>query len=234
MIITIDGPVATGKSTIAKKLAESIGFIFFDTGAMYRTLTYGILKYKIDIHNAEQLQKFLDHFHLDVKVHHHEKRYFFESVDITQEIRSHEVTLNVSEVSAIRSVRDKLVGLQKELAIGVNSVFEGRDMGIIFPEAALKIFLTGRSDVRAQRRFDEIKAKYPDQAKELTLQQCLGELIKRDTQDMTRQHSPLVKAKDAYLIDTSDLTLEEILTKILEYKDSLKTHHLDSSSTSPQ
>lgn len=223
MIITIDGPVATGKSAVARKLAESIGYIFFDTGAMYRTLTYGILKHKIDIHQPEQLQQFLDQFQIDIKVVRREKMYFFEGEDITQKIRGIEVTAAVSEVSAIKAVRDKLIAIQRELAIGVNAVFEGRDMGsVVFPDASLKIFLTGRHEVRAKRRFDELKAKYPEEAKNLTLEGCLEDINKRDAYDSTREHSPLCKAEDAYVIDTSDLTIDEVVLKILEYKDALK------------
>ena len=145
MIITIDGPVATGKSTIAKKLAESIGFIFFDTGAMYRTVTYGILKHGIDIDNLEQLNEFLKNFKIDIKVVYRDRHYYFENEDITQKIRGEEVTSAVSKVSAKKAVRDKLVSIQRELAEGVNAVFEGRDMGsVVFPDAALKIFLLVR------------------------------------------------------------------------------------------
>lgn len=220
MIITIDGPVATGKSTIAKKLAEAIGFIFFDTGAMYRTLTYGILKHQIDLTNAEILQEFLNDFNMDIKVIKHERHYFYKGEDITQKIRSQEITLAVSKVSAVKSIRDKLMAIQRELSVGVNAVFEGRDMGtVVFPDASLKIFLTGRDEVRAKRRYDQIKVYHPD----LTFEQCLEEIIQRDYYDSTREHSPLTSAKDAYVLDTSDLDADEVVYKILEYKDSLKT-----------
>lgn len=227
MIITIDGPVATGKSTIAKKLAESISYIFFDTGAMYRVLTYGILKHGIDVDSSEQLNAFLADFQLDIKVSHRERHYFFEGEDITQKIRGPEVTFAVSKISAIKAVRDKLVTLQREMAEGVNAVFEGRDMGtVVFPDAALKIYLTGRDEVRAKRRYDELVAKYPDQTKELTVEKCLNELTQRDRFDSTREYAPLTQAKDAFVIDTSDLSIDEIVYKILEYKDSLKTKRL--------
>ncbi len=223
MIITIDGPVATGKSGVARKLAESIGFVFFDTGAMYRSLTYGILKHKIDIHQPEQLQQFLDHFKFEIKNLRGERLYFSEGEEITQKIRGLEVTQAVSEVSANTSVRDKLIEIQRQLAVGVNAVFEGRDMGtFVFPDAALKIFLTGRDEVRAKRRFDEWKPKFPEETKTLTLEKCLEDLNKRDAYDSSREHSPLCQAKDAYVIDTSDLTIDEVVYRILEIKDSLK------------
>lgn len=224
MIITIDGPVGTGKSTVAKKLAQAIGYIFFDTGAMYRTLTYALLKHHIDIHQTDQLQEFLDHIQFDIKVIRHERHYFFEGEDITQKIRGKEVTLAVSEFSAIKAVRHRLTQIQRELAVGVNAVFEGRDMGtIVFPEASLKIFLTGRNEVRAKRRYDEILAKYPEDAQHLTLEKCLEDINKRDTLDSTRECAPLCQAEDAYVIDTSELTVDEVVFRILEYKDSLKT-----------
>lgn len=223
MIITIDGPVATGKSTIAKKLAESLGFIFFDTGAMYRSLTYGILKNEIDINDPEQLSNYLDHFQFDIKVLKREKHYFVEGEDVTNKIRGEEVTSAVSQISALKPVRDKLVQIQRALAVGVNAVFEGRDMGtVVFPDAQLKIFLTGNDDIRAKRRYDELKAKYPEDSKNLTLEKCLEEVVKRDAYDSTREHSPLCQAEDAYVIDTSDLSISEIVYKILEYKDTRK------------
>lgn len=234
MIITIDGPVATGKSAIAKKLAEAIGFIFFDTGAMYRTLTYGILKHKVDLQQPDQLQKFLDEFQMDIKVVRRERLYFFEKEDVTKKIRSKDVTFAVSEVSAIKAVRDKLIAIQRELAIGVNAVFEGRDMGtVVFPNASLKIFLTGRDEVRAKRRFDELQAKFPEEAKNLTLETCLEDLNRRDHYDSTREYSPLYQAEDAYVIDTSDLTIDEVVARILEDKDALKTKQNSSTNSSP-
>lgn len=224
MIITIDGPVATGKSTIAKKLAQSIGYIFFDTGAMYRIATYGILKHNIDITQPEQIQQFLDQFQFEVKVIQRERMYFFEGEDVTKQIRGKEVTFAVSKVSAIKAVREKLIAIQRELAVGVNAVFEGRDMGtIVFPDASLKIFLTGRDEVRAKRRFEEIKVQNPDESLFLTIEQCLEAITKRDEFDTQREHNPLCQAPDAYVIDTSDLTVDEVVYKILEYKDALKT-----------
>lgn len=223
MIITIDGPVATGKSAVAQKLAQAIGFIYFDTGAMYRTLTYGILKHKIDIHQPEELQKFLDQFQFDIKVFHRERKYVFEGEDVTQKIRGLEVTRTVSEVSAIKSVRDKMVAFQREFARGVNAVFEGRDMGTVVFRDALKIFLTGSNDIRAERRYTELKTKYPEESKDLTLAQCLEDILKRDFFDSTRELAPLKPAEDAYIIDTSDLTIDEVVQMILEYKDAHST-----------
>lgn len=224
MIITIDGPVATGKSIVARKVAESLGFVFFDTGAMYRALTYGILKHQIDIHQPEQLKQFLDQFTFEMKHIRHDRLYFYEGEDITKKIRSREVTQAVSEVSAQKAVRDKLVEIQRDAAKGIHAVFEGRDMGtFVFPDASLKIFLTGRDDVRAKRRHDELVAKFPEDTQTFTLEMCLEDIKKRDAYDSSREHAPLCPASDAIIIDTSDLTIEEVVLKILEEKDALKS-----------
>lgn len=224
MIITIDGPIATGKSTIAKTLANEIGFIYFDTGAMYRCVTYGIIKNKVNIDDPEQLLQFLKNLQFDIKIKHSERRYFVENEDVTDKIRWEEVTSFVSRVSAIPAVREKLVALQREHSIGVNAVFEGRDMGsVVFPDANVKIFLTGRPEVRAKRRYEELKSKYPEESKDLTIEKALEDLNRRDSLDINREMSPLKQAPDALVIDTSDLNIEEIIFKILEFKDTMKT-----------
>ncbi|MFV0339474.1 MAG: (d)CMP kinase [Parachlamydiaceae bacterium] len=223
MIITIDGPIATGKSTIAKKLATAIGYIYFDTGAMYRSFTYALLKKNINLDNPQELAAFLADFPFDIKVKKGEKRYFVGEEDVTDAIRQDNVTSQVSRVSANPQVREKMVELQRELSKGVNAVFEGRDMGtVVFPNAQLKIFLTGRPEVRAKRRFDEMKAKYPEESKELTLEKCMADIKMRDEYDSSRDVSPLRKAPDACEIDTSDLNQDEIVYRILEFKDTRK------------
>ncbi|WP_166156020.1 (d)CMP kinase [Neochlamydia sp. AcF84] len=220
MIITIDGPIATGKSTIAKTLAREIGYIYFDTGAMYRCLTYGVLKKDIHIDDREQLNDFLHAFKFDIKSRHGKKHYYVGNEDVTDAIRLDKVTSHVSSISAIPMVRDKLVAMQRELAIGVNAVFEGRDMGtIVFPKAEIKIYLTGRPEVRAKRRYDELKRKYPEETKDLTIEKSLEDLNRRDHLDLTREISPLKQAPEALVIDTSDLSIQEIIFKILEFKD---------------
>ena len=214
MIITIDGLIATGKSTIAKALAREIGYIYFDTGAMYRCLTYGILKNKINSDDKDQLNKFLSTFKFEIKIKHGERRYFVENEDITDKIRFDDVTSAVSKISAQRPVREKLVAIQRDYAVGVNAIFEGRDMGtVVFPDAQVKVFLIGRPEIRAKRRFDELKKKYPEESKELKIEKTLEDLNRRDNLDMTRDESPLKQAPDALVIDTSDLTVDEIIAK---------------------
>lgn len=224
MIITIDGPVATGKSTVAKKLAESLGYIYFDTGAMYRALTYQVLKENIDVNDPAAVEAFLQRFDLHIKILRGAKFYYVGGVDVTSDIRGVAVTSAVSKISAVPAIREKLVAIQRQLAEGVNAVFEGRDMGsVVFPDADLKIFLEGRSDVRAQRRLEELKRIRPDEAKDLTIEQVMKEITDRDTYDSTRSVSPLVKAKDAFSVDTSDLSVDEIVFQIFECKDQVKS-----------
>lgn len=225
MIITIDGRIATGKSTIAKRLAQEIGFIHFDTGAMYRALTYGIIKNNIDFHDKLSLKEYLNNFLFEIKIFHGERHYFVAGEDVTLKIRNPTITSQVSAISAIPAVREKLVALQQQCAEGVNAVFEGRDMGtVVFPNAQLKIFLTGNPEVRAARRFAELKAKFPEETTSLTVEKVLEEINARDASDTQREISPLKQAEDAYLIDTSELNIDEVILKILEFKDTLKAH----------
>ncbi|MFA6916392.1 MAG: (d)CMP kinase [Parachlamydiales bacterium] len=226
MIITIDGSIATGKSTIARKLAQEIGYIYFDTGAMYRSLACVLMKNHVNLDDAEAIRSFLPFFDFDIKIRHGERCYLVNNEDVTLAIRTPEVTNNVSKVAALPFVREKLVDLQRHLALGVNAVFEGRDMGsVVFPEADLKIYLTGRPEVRAKRRYDELQKKFPELMKDVTLEQCLEEINTRDNYDMKREASPLIKAENAFEVDTSDLSPDEVVFKILEIRDSRKTRH---------
>jgi len=224
MIITIDGPIATGKSTLAKRLAHEIGYIYFDTGAMYRCLTYALIKRKVNTEDPSALDAFLKTFQFEIKIKRGDRYYYVDGEDVTLKIRGAEVTSQVSKVSAIPAVREKLVALQRELAVGVNAVFEGRDMGtFVFPNAQLKIFLTGSPDIRAARRFEELRTKFPEETINLTFEKVLEDINARDAYDSQRETSPLKQAQDACVIDTSNLTVDEIILKILEYKDSIKT-----------
>lgn len=223
MIITIDGPIATGKSTIAKKLAEELGYIYFDTGAMYRGITLLALEKKIDIDDPAQLASLLEDFIFEIKIKHGERQYWVNKQNVTDIIRGDQVTSSVSRIAANPAVREKLVSMQRNFAIGVNSIFEGRDMGtVVFPNADLKIFLTARIEVRAERRFLELKAKFPEECTNLTIDKAIEDINKRDTYDSTRVTSPLKQAEDAFLVDTSDKTIDEIVLEILELKDGLR------------
>lgn len=224
MIITIDGQIATGKSTVAKKLAHELGYIYFDTGAMYRCITYLAIKKKINVDSPEDIEALLKDFNFDIKVKLGERRYLVNKEDVTQQIRGEEVTSQVSKVAAIPRVREKMVAMQRQFGVGVNAVFEGRDMGsVVFPHADMKIFLVGKPEQRAQRRFDELKEKFPVESEHLTLEKVLEDINARDTYDMSRATSPLKKADDALEVDTTNLNADEVVMSILELKDTRKS-----------
>lgn len=226
MIITIDGSVGTGKSTVAKHLAQALGFIYFDTGAMYRALTYGILKNGIDEEDPQQLAAYLKEFKFNVRTIRDDKRYFIDHEDVTDQIRSLQVTSYVSKIAAIPMVREKLVTIQRELANGVNAIFEGRDMGtVVFPDAPVQIFLTANPRICAKRRYEEMIANNPELAQTLDVETVLENIMKRDALDSSREISPLCQPPKAAVIDTSNLTVEDVVFKILEYKDQLKIDH---------
>lgn len=216
MIITIDGPAGTGKTTIARKLAGRLNYNYFDTGAMYRALTHRVIQHKIDIQDTKALVPFLADFRFDILDVAGQKHYYVDGEDVTEMIRTQEVTQKVSEVSANGAVRSALVGIQRKFGKGKNAVFEGRDMGtVVFPKAEYKIFLTACPTVRAERRYLELKEK--KMSVPLNEQEILKDMTIRDHLDSTREISPLKQADDAYLIDTSDLSIEQVVELILAH-----------------
>lgn len=220
MIITIDGASGTGKSTVAKQLADQIGYIYFDTGAMYRSFTYGVLHQGIQPDNMDAVLNYLKEFQFDIRVKEGQKHYYVGEKDVSEEIRGQAVTAMVSTIAAIKEVRERLVTIQRNFAKGTDAVFEGRDMGtVVFPEADLKIFLTGRVEVRAERRYKEFCKKFPDECKTLTLEQVIADINERDHRDSTRDVSPLKQAEDAHVVDTSDLSVNEVVARILQIRD---------------
>lgn len=209
MIIAIDGPAGAGKSTIAKKVADSLGYVYIDTGAMYRAFTYELLISSISLSDIEEITKVLEKTNIEFK----NNEIFLNNLNVTNEIRSKNVTANVSAVSAIPQVREKLVNLQRKIASESNSILDGRDIGtVVFPNAELKIFLTASVKIRALRRYNELIAK----DKNIDINEIEAEIEKRDKLDSSRETSPLIKAADAIEIDTSDLSIDEVANTILK------------------
>ncbi len=210
MIITIDGPSGTGKSTLARELAGKLGFSYFDTGAMYRAITWFLMQQE----EGSSLKESLDAFSFRVQVQGDQKHYYINDEDRTNELRSREVTDKVSEISALKDVRDAMVSLQQGYGKQGSDVFEGRDMGtVVFPNASVKIFLTACIEVRARRRFIELSES--GKASELTYQEVLKSMDDRDEKDTSRDIAPLCQADDAVVIDTSEKGIPEILDMIL-------------------
>ena len=210
MIITIDGPSGTGKSTVAKKIAERMQFAFFDTGAMYRSIAWYIHHKKISFENQDVIETLLPHFVFHIEESEGQKRYFVHKHDVTEDIRTPLITEASSKVSAYPFVRKLAWSLQREFAKDQNAVFEGRDLGtVVFPSAEVKIFLTAAPEVRAKRRLKELLAKDP--SKTTNFDEVLDKIKQRDANDSTRAIAPLKKAEDAVEIDTSHLTLDQVV-----------------------
>ena len=218
MIITIDGPSGTGKSTVAKGVAKRLGFTFFDTGAMYRSFAWLVLKEGIDPTDEAKVVEVLPQFKYEIRtLAPNERHYFVGDEEVTDAIRSQSISMAASQVAVFPAVRHEMVKIQRKFGHSVDAVFEGRDMGtVVFPEADLKIFLTANAEVRAERRYRELIAKFPDL--EMTQEEILRDIEERDKTDSTRAVSPLKQAPDAFLIDTSTLTAHQVIDKIVRRK----------------
>ena len=203
--IAIDGPAAAGKSTISKRVAEELNYIYIDTGAMYRAITL------LYIENGKDIINNLSDVEITFK-REDSNRVFLNSRDVTDEIRSQAVTGKVSEVSSFEVVRSYLVAMQQKIGLEKGVVMDGRDIGTtVLPDAELKVFMQASPRVRAERRLLEEKARGND----IDLDQLTSQIIKRDELDMNREISPLVQADDAILLDTTELSIEEVEDHIL-------------------
>lgn len=210
--IAIDGPAGAGKSTIAKLVANEMNFVYIDTGAMYRAFALYCLENNISTDDEESISKIVDKVNITIENDNAVQNIFLNNQDVSQIIRSNEISHNASKVSVHKCVRLKLVELQRSLAKQKNVVMDGRDIGTyVLPDAYLKIFLDASVDVRADRRFNEMREK----GIEADLSIIKEEIIKRDERDMNREFAPLKCAKDAILIDTSFLSLSEVTNEII-------------------
>lgn len=210
--IAIDGPSGAGKSTLAKRLAARLGFVYVDTGALYRTIAYDMIRHHADTADAvcerlPQLQVTLDY--VDGKQH-----VFANGEDVTGLIRTPEVSMKASRISALPAVRQFLLELQRQIAAEHAVVMDGRDIGtVVLPDADVKIYLTASAEIRAKRRWAELEEKHPGGQ---TYSEVLADVRQRDLQDMTREIAPLKQAEDAVKVDTSDADLDQAEQMLLD------------------
>ncbi len=211
--IAFDGPSAAGKSTIADKIAERLGYNHLDTGAMYRAVAYDALQKGIAIDDEERVVKMIEEMDLDMCL---DGRVLLDGKDISHEIRTNEVSMAASDVSKLEKVRASLVAMQQKISRGGGYILDGRDIGtVVLKDAEVKIYLTASAEARAERRVKQNIEK----GIEADYESILNDIIKRDYQDTHREHSPLRKAEDAVEIDSSYLTIDEVVDKVMELVD---------------
>lgn len=207
--IAIDGPSASGKSTIAKRLAKALGYVHIDTGAMYRCVAYLAIKSNIDLSDEESLGKMAETMDIELSA---DGRVFLNQEDVTEAIRNEDISVGASKVSIYANVRRAMVKRQQKMAEARGFIVDGRDIGtVVLPDAELKIFQTASAASRAERRYKENLQKGIQSDFEL----LKSEIEQRDFQDTHRKESPLKKADDAIEIDTSEMTVEQVVSKIL-------------------
>ncbi|MCF0229526.1 MAG: (d)CMP kinase [Parasporobacterium sp.] len=211
--IAIDGPAGAGKSTIAKRVAEKLQFVYIDTGAMYRTLALACIINHVDIADEIRVSETAEAADLDIRYIDGVQHMFLGDEEVSGRIRTEEVSKAASDTSKYQRVRTRLVALQQELAEKYNVVMDGRDIGtVVLPGADLKIFMTASADVRAERRFKE----YTGKGILCSLEEIKKDIASRDYNDSHRANSPLKKAEDAFELDTSFMDIEEVTDRILE------------------
>ena len=212
MIIAIDGPAASGKSTTAIGVAKRLGITYLDTGAMYRAVTFGLIENDIKFEDSSELDNYLKQIKLKLSETKSGVILNLDGRDISKEIRSSKVTANVSEVSALKNVRESMVLIQRKMAKKNDCILEGRDIGtVVFPNADFKFFLIADEKSRAKRRQNDLKIM----GEKKSIESVIKDINKRDHKDSTRKHSPLTKSEDAIIIDTSNLGINKVIDKIV-------------------
>ena len=207
--IAIDGPAGAGKSTIARALAKELGYYYVDTGAIYRTVAYFLDLLGVSPKDVDGVERYIDELTIGIEYDDEGKQHMImNGMDVTGDIRTPDISQKASLVSAHPVVRDMLLDMQRDVARKHNVIMDGRDIGtVVLPKATLKIFLTASAEVRAKRRTDELLAK----GQKVNFEQVLKDIQQRDYQDSNRPVAPLKQAKDAYLLDTSDLDIEGVI-----------------------
>lgn len=216
MNIAIDGPAGAGKSTIAKLVAKELGYVYVDTGAMYRAMAVFFLEKGVAPDDMEEIGRVCEQADISIAYKDGVQHVFLNGVDVTDRLRSEEVGNMASSSSANPAVRVRLVKLQQKMASEMSVVMDGRDIGtVVLPDAPLKIFLTASPEVRARRRYEELLQKAGEGEAVPDPEQIEKDIRERDERDMNRETSPLRQAADAVLVDSSDLTVQEVADRIL-------------------
>ena len=207
--IAIDGPAGAGKSTIARALAKELGYYYVDTGAIYRTVAYFLDLLGVSPKDVDGVERYLDELTVEIEYDEEGKQHMImNGMDVSDDIRTQDISQKASLVSAHGIVRDMLLDMQRDVAKKHNVIMDGRDIGtVVLPRATVKIFLTASAEVRAKRRLDEMQAK----GQQGNFKQVLADIQQRDYQDSHRPIAPLKQAKDAVLLDTSDLDIEGVI-----------------------
>lgn len=209
--VALDGPAGSGKSTVAKLLAKEYNILYLDTGAMYRACALKALSVAGGTVTEESAQSFISDIDLKIEYKNGNQRTILDGKDVSEEIRRPEVSMAASKISALKCVRMKMVDMQRKIASSMSCVLDGRDIGsYVLPNAEFKFYLTASSEVRARRRYDELRAK----GYKVDLKELQKEIEERDLGDSTREFAPLVKADDALLVDTSAMSVEEVVAFI--------------------
>ncbi len=212
--IAIDGPAGAGKSTISKKVASALGFVYIDTGAMYRTVGLKAVRCGVDTNEEKGVIELLPSLDIDIRHEGVEQHIYLDGENVSGLIRTPQISMAASNVSRIPAVRLAMVDMQRKLAQNHDVVMDGRDIAsYVLPDAEIKIFLTASVDARAKRRYDELVEK----GESVSFEDVKNEMIQRDTNDSTRQFAPLTVADGAEVIDTSELTLNESIDKVINY-----------------
>ena len=214
MNIAIDGPSGAGKSTVAKELAKRLDITYLDTGAMYRTVALKSLLIGVDVADVKGVEAMLPTVNLDIKYIDGVQHVYLDGKDVSKEIREHRMSKAASDISRIPAVRLKLVEMQRALAAKYDCVLDGRDItSYVLPNAEYKFFITASPEVRAKRRYDELAAK----GETIDFSELLEDIKKRDYNDSHRDFAPLTQTEDSVYIDTSDMTIDEVIDKVLSY-----------------
>lgn len=213
MIIAIDGPSASGKSTVGKLLAKRLSYLYVDTGAMYRGLAWKFLEVKVDLNDLSEVQRVCKETDLYLSEKKNEMVVMVDQRDVTSELRSPEIGMTASKISSIKTVRDRLFELQRKMGEKGGLVMEGRDIGtVVFPEAEVKFFLDALQGVRGERRFLEFKTK----GVSMNLSETVHQIEERDRMDRERAFAPLKCADDAIRIDSTQMDIEQVISRMLE------------------